>query len=134
MLYYITLQLDSAYYEYKKAIELMNKPEKEDFTFNSVKVLLEPFMKNKLSSISENLLKQIIYTFWKERDPLNLTHYNERLLEHYTRVAYSNLRFSVPKLNVTGWKTDRGTVIIRYGIPQDVIRIRPAVLIRLHLK
>ncbi len=98
LLYYRTLQLDSAYYEYKKAIGLMDTQEKEDFTFNSVKVLLEPLLKNKINNISRNSLRQIIYMFWKERDPLNLTSYNERLLEHYTRVAYSNLRFSVPKL------------------------------------
>lgn len=66
--------------------------------------------------------------FWKERDPLNLTPYNERLLEHYTRIAYSNLRFGIPKLNITGWKTDRGTVVIRYGVPPFVTRIRPTVV------
>ncbi|MEJ2617488.1 MAG: GWxTD domain-containing protein, partial [Ignavibacteriaceae bacterium] len=124
LLYYRTSQMDSAYIEYQKAIYLMDKTEKDDFIYNSVKVLLEPYLKNKLNNLDESLLKQVINLFWKERDPLNLTPYNERLLEHYTRVAYSNLRFSVPELNVIGWKTDRGTVVIRYGIPPHVIRIR----------
>ncbi len=130
LLYYRTSQLDSAYKEYQKSISLMGKTEKDDFIYNSVKVLLEPQFKDKLNNLNESTLKQVINLFWKERDPLNLTPYNERLLEHYTRVAYSNLRFSVPKLNVIGWQTDRGTVVIRYGIPPEVTRIRPTVVMR----
>ena len=130
LLYYRTSQLDSAYSEYQRAIYLMDKTEKDDFIYNSVKVLIEPFLKGHRENLDERTLKQIINLYWKERDPLNLSPYNERLLEHYTRVAYSNLRFSVPNLNATGWKTDRGIVVIRYGIPPDVIRIRPAVVVR----
>ncbi len=128
LLDYRTSLLDSAYFEYKKAIELMTEKEKKDFTYNSVKVLLQPYLKDKTDQLNENSLKQIINIFWKLRDPLNLTNYNERLLEHYTRVAYADLRFSVPKLGITGWKTDRGTVVIRYGIPPEVVRIRPNIV------
>ncbi len=103
----------------------MGSVEREDFTYNSVKVLLEPYLKDKLSEIDPNSLKTIIDIFWKMRDPLNLTDYNERLLEHYSRVAYANLRFIVPKLGIIGWKTDRGTVALRYGIPPKIERIRP---------
>ncbi|MEJ2635834.1 MAG: GWxTD domain-containing protein, partial [Calditrichia bacterium] len=59
--------------------------------------------------------------FWKARDPMFLTAENERLLEHYGRVAYANLRFSVPKLKIEGWRTDRGKTYIRYGKPLYIV-------------
>ena len=36
-------------------------------------------------------------------------------MEHYGRVAYANLRFSVPARNIEGWKTIRGQTYIKYG-------------------
>jgi len=59
--------------------------------------------------------------FWRGKDPLFLTEVNERLLEHYGRVAYANLRFSVPALGIEGWQTDRGKTYIRYGKPMEII-------------
>lgn len=54
---------------------------------------------------------------WASRDPLLSTPTNERLMEHYQRVAYANLRFSEDAAMRGGWKSDRGTVYIRYGAP-----------------
>ena len=125
LLYYRTNKLDSAYSEYKEAINLMSNTERQDFTFNSAKILLHPFLGSKMENINDRTLHQIISIFWKARDPLNITPYNERLLEHYTRVAYANLRFSLPKLNIKGWETDRGITVIRYGIPPKRMRFRP---------
>ena len=53
--------------------------------------------------------------FWNKNDPLFLTNHNERRMEHYGRVAYANLRFSVPARNIEGWKTVRGQTYIKYG-------------------
>ncbi len=53
--------------------------------------------------------------FWNKNDPLFLTDHNERRMEHYGRVAYANLRFSVPARNIEGWKTIRGQTYIKYG-------------------
>ncbi len=127
LLYYRSNNPDSAYAEFAKAISLMSKSEREDFTFNSVKVLIGPFLKGEMGNISVSKLKKIIDVFWIARDPLNITPYNERLLEHYSRVAYSNLNFSLPSLNIKGWQTDRGTTVIRYGIPPIKFRFRPDV-------
>ncbi len=128
LLYYRSSQLDSAYYEYQRAIALMSESERQDFVYNSVIVLLKSYLKDKMEDMSENSLSQLIDLFWRARDPLNLSPYNARLLEHYTRVAYANLRFSVPKLGITGWKTDRGTITIRYGIPPKKYRIRTSII------
>ena len=124
LLYYRSDQIDSTYSEYQKAIELMSDSERTDFVYNSVKILLDPYLKDKMDELSKDQFKSVISLFWKSRDPLNLTQYNERLLEHYTRVAYANLRFSVPKLEKIGWKTDRGITVIKYGIPPIRSRYR----------
>ena len=53
--------------------------------------------------------------FGPRRDPLYLTPYNERRMEHFGRVAYVNLRFSRPDRGVEGWETDMGKTFIRFG-------------------
>ena len=62
-----------------------------------------------------------IENFWNQRDPMFITEENERLLEHFGRFAYANLRFTAPKLGCEGWQTDRGKTYIRYGKPQYII-------------
>ena len=53
--------------------------------------------------------------FWRRQDPLFLTEFNERRMEHYGRVAYANLRFSRPSKGIEGWQTDMGKVYIKLG-------------------
>jgi len=53
--------------------------------------------------------------FWRKQDPLFLTQYNERRLEHYARHAYANLRFSQPRANIEGWSTHTGQTYIKFG-------------------
>ncbi|UCC47742.1 MAG: GWxTD domain-containing protein [Gemmatimonadota bacterium] len=58
--------------------------------------------------------------YWQLTDPLYLTDANERRLEHIARVAYADLRFAGPEVGLRGWETDRGTVFVRYGPPDDI--------------
>jgi GWxTD domain-containing protein len=60
--------------------------------------------------------------FWRLTDPLFLTDANERRLEHFSRVAYADLRFSEPATGRRGWDTERGIIFIRYGPPSIVAR------------
>ncbi|MCY3766471.1 MAG: GWxTD domain-containing protein [Gemmatimonadetes bacterium] len=53
--------------------------------------------------------------FWRSLDPLFLTELNERKIEHYGRFAYANLRFSRPFKEISGWQTDPGKTIIKFG-------------------
>ena len=62
--------------------------------------------------------------FWRLTDPLYLTDANERRLEHLSRVAYTDLRFSEPATGRRGWETERGTIFIRYGSPDVIARYR----------
>ena len=112
----------------------MSKEEREDFTFNSVKSLLLPAYDYIMKEMSDYELKEFIDLYWKVSDPLYITDYNERLLEHYSRVAYANLNFSVPSMNIVGWKSNQGEVILRYGEPLNRMRIRPSLGDRVNMK
>ena len=63
--------------------------------------------------------------FWRKRDPLRLTEYNERRMEHYRRVAYANLRFGQPSKGLEGWETDMGRCYIKFGAPVHQAAQRP---------
>ncbi len=125
LLYYESSHVEESFHQFQDALVLMSDSERQDFVYNSVKELLEPVFGQKFKDYSKSQIKQIIDYFWKYSDPLYLTDYNERLLEHYSRVAYANLRFGVKYKNEPGWKTDRGEMILRYGRPQKRIRFRP---------
>ncbi|MGA7720369.1 MAG: GWxTD domain-containing protein [Ignavibacteriaceae bacterium] len=132
LLYFETSHINKSFSEYRLALSFMPDSENEDFTFNSVKELIKPILGDKLNKISNDELKKIINIFWKTTNPLYISDYNEALLEHYSRVAYANLRFSVIDYNIpgnhllmAGWKTDRGEILLRYGLPQKIIKLRP---------
>lgn len=124
LLYYENDENDNAIISFENAMESMDEESRNDFKFNSVKLLIENEIKDKPEIKSEKDTREYIEFFWKLKDPLYLSDYNERLLEHYYRVAYANIKFGVEKLNITGWKTDRGEMLIRYGIPSNNIRLR----------
>ncbi len=63
---------------------------------------------------------------WSELDPLYLSRENERLTEHMARLAYVQLKFGVPALDLPGWKTDRGQVYLHFGKPKRIIRFGKA--------
>jgi GWxTD domain-containing protein len=126
LLYYKTSKMKDAHDEYKTALGMMNKIEQFDFTASSVSFFLGQSELFESVFFSEENSDLAIETFWKASDPLILTDYNERILEHYSRVVYSNLNFSVPSLGIAGWVTDMGETVIRYGEPLNRIRIRPA--------
>ncbi len=125
LLFYKCSELDSAYSSYKKALELMDDKERREFKFHSASLLLSEDLRDEIIELSNPEMEKTIEKFWQVSDPLLLTNYNERLLEHYSRVAYSNLRFSVPENEIYGWETDRGEILIRYGEPGNKLRYRP---------
>ncbi|MEJ2102957.1 MAG: GWxTD domain-containing protein [Ignavibacteriaceae bacterium] len=125
LFYYKTSQLDSSFFAYKTAFGLMNEDEINDIKYKSALYFLENESNDKLEDLSKVEIERIVNKFWKVSDPLFLTDYNERLLEHYSRVTYSDLKFSVDKLGISGWDSDRGETVIRYGEPLYKVRHRP---------
>lgn len=127
LLNYKISKMKEAFNFYKSSLELMKEEERLDFTINSVKEMLQPAYHETIDLLSDFEMTEFVNEYWKASDPLYLTDYNERLLEHYSRVAYANLRFSVPSMGITGWKSNRGEVVMRYGEPLNRMRIRPSI-------
>ena len=63
--------------------------------------------------------------FWTSKDPRYLTPYNERKLEHYFRLTYADLLYGSPDLDLRGWDTQRGHILVRYGPPRSDVVIVP---------
>lgn len=61
---------------------------------------------------------QYVINFWAEKDPTPGTPQNEFLQKVMERFRYANQNFKWGK--VPGWKSDRGRVIIKYGMPDDI--------------
>jgi GWxTD domain-containing protein len=125
LLCYEDSNISKSYNAYQNALLLMPVSERLDFTYNSVMELLDPVINETIKSLKPSETRKFIDAFWNASDPLFLTQYNERLLEHYSRVAYANLRFGLP--DKAGWKTDRGEIFLRYGNPLKRTRFRPQI-------
>jgi GWxTD domain-containing protein len=121
-------QADSAMQAYQRALQLM--PPADRAFFHSLQTVLAPDSATVYDNAPDSLKIRMQQRFWKLRDPLFLTEANERLLEHFGRIAYANLRYGVPGKNVAGskalpgWKTDRGKTLIRFGHPRMQVRTR----------
>jgi len=122
--YYRKKKIDEAFKEFQMGLNLMDAEEKEDYTYNSVEKMLEPKYPDQFKTMAKEEKKAFIDKWWQASDPLYLSSYNERVVEHYARVAYSNLFFSVPDYGLVGWKSDRGQVLIRYGEPARVQKMK----------
>lgn len=63
--------------------------------------------------------------YWLSQEPRYLTSYNERKLEHYFRLTYADLLYSSKRLELRGWETERGQILIRYGVPHNDVVLHP---------
>lgn len=63
--------------------------------------------------------------YWASKDPRYLTPYNERKLEHYARLTIADLLYAAPDVNLRGWQTQRGKILVRYGVPLSDVTIVP---------
>ena len=109
--------------QFEKAMKLMSTDEYD--VFNSINILMSPEEESQFDNEGRLTKKLLKNKFWQKRDPFFMTAFNERKLEHYSRIAYANLRFSVSRKNIAGWQTDQGKVYIRYGKPQSMYRTKP---------
>jgi GWxTD domain-containing protein len=63
--------------------------------------------------------------YWEAADPLLSTPENEAWLEFMARNAFSDLYWTDGDMRQTGWKTDRGMIIARYGEPPQIASFAP---------
>ncbi|HOI30543.1 MAG TPA: GWxTD domain-containing protein [Melioribacteraceae bacterium] len=127
LLYYRSFKYKESNREFQTAIGLMNTEERDDFTFNSVRLFLESSFREVFESYGKDELKEFVNEYWKKSDPLFMTEYNERLLEHYARVTYADLNFDLPSAGIKGWKSNMGETVVRYGQPMKRLRVRPQI-------
>jgi GWxTD domain-containing protein len=106
-------EYEKANKEFTRASELMAPEERAVFE-NIAYLKAGSLARTRIDTVTSDTSK-----FWYARDPMYLTQYNERRLEHYGRVAEANLRFSIPKEDIAGWQTNQGEVLIKYGPPEQ---------------
>ncbi len=125
--YHMLGEMDVAYDYYRRAIERMTVEERS--LMESVDIIASKEETRRMAQAvtidhngSEIWTNDSVESFWRKQDPLFLTEFNERKMEHYGRVAYANLRFSRPFKGIMGWQTDPGKAFIKFGryIGRDV--------------
>ncbi|MFQ5674283.1 MAG: GWxTD domain-containing protein [bacterium] len=67
----------------------------------------------------DSSLYEQIKSFWHGKDPTPSTRYNERLLEHWERIAYARKNFTKAK-NTVYRTDDRGLFYVKYGMPGKI--------------
>jgi GWxTD domain-containing protein len=117
--HYRSGNLSAAAVSFKRALELM--PEEEQYVFEN----LEYILPNDERRRYEDDRSAYASRFWTSKDPRYLTPYNERKLEHYARIVYADLLYSAPDVDKRGWETDRGRILIRYGLPDADVTLTP---------
>lgn len=65
----------------------------------------------------DSALGREITSFWIRKDPIPTTEINERLIEHWERIAYMRANLNLDETTVYG-TDDRGLVFIKYGVPE----------------
>ncbi len=73
----------------------------------------------KLVEDGDSAINNEIKCFWVRKDPIPTTEKNERLIEHWQRLAHVKEKYLLEKTTVYG-TDDRGMVYVKYGEP-DVI-------------
>ncbi len=86
---------------------------------------ISPILNKKVRAQWEDLLKKNnphltreMKEFWAKKDVIPTTKINERLLEHWQRIAYAKKNFKMNKESVYG-TDDRGTVLVKFGSPDQ---------------
>ena len=116
LVHYRTGQSDAASKSFETALKYTG--DKVRYAFENLDLFLPPEEK---AAYQED---PIAYAsrFWTSKDPRFLTPYNERKLEHYARLVYADLLYGAPRIDLRGWETQRGQILVRYGVPvSDVV-------------
>jgi GWxTD domain-containing protein len=100
---------------YQKALNLMLAEERK--IYEDMELLLSEEQKKEYAQLNEEGKIKFRQSFWTSIDPDPSTEINERKLEHYSRIVYADINFSVPLLKVRGAESDRGKVCIKFGEP-----------------
>jgi GWxTD domain-containing protein len=93
--------------------------ERVELEFQMCKFIASSDEVDKFNMLSQLEAKQrFLYTFWKSRDPDLKTPINENRIEFLKAIEHANTFFSVGDAQ-SGWKSDRGRVLLKYGFPSQ---------------
>jgi len=86
-------------------------------------VIAEP---NELSaygkSLSANAKRRFLTQFWQRRDPTAGTPRNEAREAFYQSIRYANEHYREGGRTRPGWKSDRGRIYLRSGVPDETLQ------------
>ena len=94
-----------------------------DSAIKQMKYILSNDERKALKEAKKDRKEDLLYSFWKDRDPTPNTEFNELMEEYYERVDYVNEHFSSWQ---PGWETDMGMVYIMFGPPDEIRRTNPS--------
>ncbi len=100
---------------FARALSLL--PPRERSVFTDVAPLLKRSGRELYSELDSAGRAEANRLFFTSTDPLYLSEASERRLEHYSRVAWAELKFGDPSTGERGWDSERGRIWIRYGPP-----------------
>jgi GWxTD domain-containing protein len=73
---------------------------------------------NQYKKLNDSEKGNFILNYWKSKDPNPSTPENEYLLKVIEKFNYANKNYSWS--DQPGWKSDRGRVLIKYGMPTNI--------------
>ncbi len=75
---------------------------------------------NLLKQLDETGKRRALIQFWQQRDLDSSTPENEFWQQYMGRIQLANSRYTTPYEE--GWLSDRGRILIKYGVPDDIER------------
>jgi GWxTD domain-containing protein len=94
--------------------------------YDDIALLLEPDQVAWFNQADVTTRAKAIGAFWNALDPLYITPFNERKLEHYARVTTAEIAFGSLALHEHGWNSFAGKIWIRYGRPVNMRELSKA--------
>ncbi|HEY2824345.1 MAG TPA: GWxTD domain-containing protein, partial [Gemmatimonadales bacterium] len=89
-------------------------------SYDNIDDLLEPAQQEWFAHADPMVRSRAVGAFWNSLDPLYVTPYNERKLEHYARVASADLLFGSRTIGEIGSRSFAGKIWVRYGRPLNM--------------
>jgi GWxTD domain-containing protein len=66
--------------------------------------------------------RNFLATFWRKRDPTPRSAGNERRARFYQSIVYAEAFYGDSLRRTPGWRTDRGRIFLKAGLPTQVLR------------
>ncbi len=115
---YESMEWSAARDAFDTGLALMSPEERAPY--DDVSFLLNEDDRTSYGRLEAERAREYERILWAKSDPLFLIPENERHMEHVARVTYAELAFADPERGLPGWSSDRGQVLIRYGLPQRI--------------